>query len=65
MISGAGAIVLGAHLFCQVFYSISMWGQTESPKMRAIWLLLIWGIPVIGIGVAGARFSRASTGKVR
>jgi hypothetical protein len=60
----AGVVVIGAHLFCQIFYSMAMWSQTESPKMRTLWLLVIWAIPVIGIGLAGARFSRATTGKV-
>jgi hypothetical protein len=65
MMSGAGAVVIGAHLFCQIFYSLAMWGQTESARMRVLWLLVIWALPVIGIGLAGARFSRATTGKVR
>ena len=65
MITGAGAVVLGAHLFCQAYYSLAMWGQTESRPARVGWFLVIWAIPVIGIGLAGARFSRATEGKVR
>lgn len=61
----AGVVVIGVHMFCQLFYSIAMWGQTDSPLQRGGWLLFIWGVPVIGIGIAGARFSRAAEGKVR
>ncbi|MGZ3653767.1 MAG: hypothetical protein ACXVB9_02380 [Bdellovibrionota bacterium] len=65
MTSTAGFVVIGLHLFSQLLYTVCMWVEMSSWRPRALWLLLIWGVPVIGIGIAGARFSRALVGKAK
>lgn len=50
--------VIGAHVFCQLYYSACMWHAVSAPRIRALWLAVIWLIPIFGIGLGGARFSR-------
>ena len=61
----AAYFVIGLHLFSQLLYTACMLFETGSWRARARWLALIWLVPVIGIGIAGARFSRASLGRTR
>jgi len=53
-------LIFGLHLLCQIVYSASMWFAEPSPGRRALWLLFIWGVPIFGIGIAGARFGRSA-----
>ena len=50
-------VVLGLHLLCQVAYTCMMLARPYSGGKRLLWLFAIWGIPIFGIGLAGARFT--------
>lgn len=51
-------LALGLHLFCQVIYTVMLFVAKLSRGRTLLWLLLIWCVPIVGIGVAGAKFSR-------
>jgi hypothetical protein len=50
--------VFAVHLFCQVVYSLFVIASADRAFIKFLWLLLIWGVPILGIGTAGARFAR-------
>ena len=50
-------IALGLHLICQVAYTCMMLTRPYPAWRRAFWLFVIWGVPILGIGLAGSRFT--------